>query len=97
MGFRLIKDKSKDNADKLEQLRKIQLDTEVMRWANMTNNGEKKEQFIERFASIKAKPKKDKDMEEIVDDLTTEIKKDKKNLIQAQGNIDLDRIMDLLT
>jgi len=97
MGFKLIREKTREHAEKLERLRKIQLDTEVRRWTNMTGTSERKDEFIERFAIVKSKRTKEMSPEKMAESVGEDIKKNQNGLIQAQGNIDIERLMDLLS
>jgi hypothetical protein len=100
MGFKLIRDKTPEHEAKLERLRKIQLDTEIRRWTNITNSSERKEKFIERFALVKSKRteqnKADDGIQSLEENITEAIKTSQPDLVQIQGNIDMDRLMDLL-
>lgn len=97
MGFKLIREKTQEHADKIERLRKIQLDTEIRRWTNMTGTSERKEKFIERYSIVKSKRLAEQSPEKMAESLSEDIKKNQSSLIQAQGNIDIDRLMDLLS
>lgn len=97
MGFKLIRDKTKDEHQVLEKLRDESLEFEAKRWSNITNNSEKKEDFVERFKLVKSKRQKKEDPEELVKALSNSIKKERKSLAQTQGNIDIEKLQELLS
>lgn len=94
MGFKILREECPNNHDKLHNQ---QLLLEATRWTNITSSSERKDGFVERFKIVKSAKKSHKTPEEIVEMMSQNIKTEQKSLSQTQGNIDIDRLMELLS
>jgi hypothetical protein len=97
MGFKLIRDKSQEERRKIELLYTAELEKEIRRWTNITNSYEKEKELLDRFSLVKSSRKALQSPEESVDLLTQNIRNNQKSLIQAQGNMDVEKLLDLLS
>jgi hypothetical protein len=98
MGFKLIRDKAELDRQKSELLYLAELEKEIRRWTNITNNnGERERKMLDRFSIVKSSPKHLVSPDDTIDSLANTIKERRMDLVQAQGNMDIDKLLDLLS
>lgn len=94
MGFKIIREPKEGKEEKIfnEQLLK-----ETVRWTNITDSAERVDGFLERFKIVKSAKKPKLSPDEMAELLSSNIRQEYKSLSQTQGNIDLERLKDLLS
>jgi hypothetical protein len=97
MGFKLIRDKNTEERRRNELIHLAELEKEVRRWTNITNSYEREKELLDRFSLVKSSRKPTHTAEETAELLTESIKKNQRSLLQAQGNMDIEKLMDLLS
>ena len=97
MGFKLIRNKTQEDRRKIELLYTAELEKEIHRWGNITNSFEREKELLDRFNLVKTSRKAIQSPEGAADLLSQNIRDNQKSLIQAQGNMDVEKLLDLLS
>lgn len=99
MGFRLIKEHSPQYKSLRSRLKENELKKEAGRWSKLTSHSQREcDEFITKFH--KALLRVDGEAQPgncLASNLSALIKKKKMNLVTIQGNLEIDRLMELVS
>jgi hypothetical protein len=97
MGFKLIRDKTTEDRRKVDLVYIAELEKEIRRWTNITNSFEREKELLDRFSLVKSTRNPNLSPDEAAEALSLNIRNNQKSLIQAQGNMDVEKLMALLS
>ncbi len=98
MAFKIIRDKASEDRRKIELIYTAELQKEIRRWSLLTEQDTTRErEFMDRFSLVKKARQPSHSPEEAAETLAQSIKNNQTSLVQAQGNLDLEKLMELLS
>ena len=99
MGFRLIKEHSPQYRLLRSKLKESELKKEAVRWSKLTAHSQSDcDDFIDKFHKALIRADSDsKPSSCLASDLSSLIKKKQMNLVTIQGNLEIDRLMELIS
>jgi transcriptional regulator of heat shock response len=99
MGFRLIKENSHSFNKRTNQLKESELLKEITRWSKLTSHTDQDcDKFIDHYQQVLSNNKNQIDHgQNLANDLGRLIKGKKMNLVNIQGNLEIDRLMQLIS
>ena len=98
MGFRFIRDVQRSKTSK-NQIKDSELLKEITRWSRLTQHTEKDcDDFINHYQEVLSSHKNQAEHgKNLARDLGDLIKDRKVNLVNIQGNLEIDRLMELIS
>ena len=98
MGFRLIKEHSPQYKSLRSRLKENELKKEAIRWSKLTSHSQSDcDEFIDKFHKVMSRTDAESQPTACVaTNLSALIKKKKMNLVTIQGNLEIDRLMELI-
>ncbi|MFK7827146.1 MAG: hypothetical protein AB8G05_23585 [Oligoflexales bacterium] len=98
MGFRLIKEHSPQYQLLRSKLKESELKKEAIRWSKLTSHSQSDcEDFIDKFHEVLIRTDTDAQPRScLASNLSSLIKQKQMNLVTIQGNLEIDRLMELI-